>query len=190
MKLSIEEIFYTERQLLSARLEQWVKMSEYFAGSEKWPDGRPKLWCNVAARDFLDSTYKNPLVKGGLINWYDYDLTVIGLPIKQIIRNTTIIEYQRRLNYNFTNGKVRSLPLSMAVDYAYIGVPVHVINREATHEAILSPASIPVDLGKDTVIIVAQHGVKSGLFDVRDTWSFGTNNPFDLNYYIYPKRRG
>jgi hypothetical protein len=185
--LSVEQLKIFARETLSIRLEVWVNMPQYFAGSEKWPDGKDKVWCNVAARDFLDSQFKSSVIKGGLCSWYNYDLSVLGGDVKSLIRATPIDKYYQLVLHAAKACKVEIIEYSTAIDYARCGYPIHIIDTKCTHEAIMHPSSYYGGSFSKSSIFIAQHGLHSGIFPLRNEWVFGKVSEQDLIFIRYPR---
>jgi hypothetical protein len=184
--LSIEDVFKQQRQLLIRRLDRWLSLKQYFKGSEQWADGRPKTWCNVAARDFIDSEYHSPLSKGGLCSWYNLDISVLGDTPRNLILCTPIPKYLKLVGDAYLAMKLDLLSPSYAISLAQLGIPIHVINLTGTHEAILHPSSKMLTPTTAQSIIVAQHGEKSGILSAYDQMSFGIKDVSELVFVLYP----
>lgn len=175
---------------LRTHLDIWLKDSRYFVGSETWEDGSPKLWCNIAARDFLDSRFKSDTIKGGFYNYYNFDLSCINSIIMKAIRSTPIKSYLEKIVTAYFDDKLRLVSWSEAIDIAGYGIPIHVINPQGTHEAILHPNSHHYHTNYSEHIYVAQHGVKSGIFKITDPWSFNVGGASELIYILYKEMEG
>lgn len=177
-----------KRQLLKSRLQRAIRMRYFQPGYEKKPDGSNKYFCNVFARDFLDSRYCSVSYTGGRLSWYNYNIQFIrpNCHIRDIILNTPIEEAYDNLLRISAGGHIKLLSCALAMIAAWHGDPVHVISSKHNHEAIVYPMNKIYVVSSD--LYVAQAGKHPGIFPIDHPYSFNTiaQDP-DVTYILYPK---
>jgi hypothetical protein len=162
-------------------LEWAVELPQYQMGFEKNDDGTPKTFCNVLARDVLDSTFRRTDYMGGLINEYDYDIGAVDRKrtIRSLILNTPIEEWYHLAHLAVAGNEADFISPELAQIEANHGVPIHVISSHQppeTHECIICPDSTSYDSRRG--VRIAQAGKINGIMYISDPRCFG----WDLNW--------
>ena len=154
-----------------------------------------ETYCNVYARDVLDSEYQAHLNSwangiGGLVSEYSYDLTPIHPDYKpaSIILNTTIPVAYKNIKEAHKKDNVKLLTPHKAQIMANEGIPIHVISVWCNHEAIVCPN--PNGYDKDNGPLLGQAGAYNGIVFLKDKKTFGAYNDLsDILYVQYNELR-
>ena len=179
------------KQYRNRVLNRMTTLLEYVPGPEKWPDGRVKTWCNIAARDVLDSQYEGTCERGGYISAYNYDLSIVfpQKAIRNIIMNTPIATYEKEILKAVKDGIIIELDEWTIQDAYEQGEIIHLISAQKNHEALVSSTLFVPSRG--LFIECAQCGLYCGIYDVTDPKSFGAVKlGFNIHAIVYPKIGG
>jgi len=177
-------------------LEIAVALPQYQKGypnERKYANGQLVTYCNVLARDVLDSRCPKAWIMGWLIGGanssvegYDYDISFMnpGKDLMTIILGTGIDVVYNNLLKAAEIGAVKSLTPEEAQNRANDGTPVHIISLKYGHEAIVCPSALPYNTAVGPM--VAQAGFYNGIFPISDRKSWGTWwTDLEIKYYEY-----
>ena len=175
-------------KLRKRALEKMVTLPDYMVGSERWPDGEPKFWCNVASRDLLDATYETkPPNKGGLLSVYFYDIGIIDrkTSVRNLILSTNIKTYCEKCLSAAEAGTILKLSEYEILEAWDQGEIIHLVSPELGHEAIVS--YVHYESPGKIFITVAQCGKYNGYYAMTNKMSF-EGGKIDKNVFafVYP----
>lgn len=179
-----------------------VGLKQYQAG---YPNNRcyagtkqKVTYCNVFARDILDSRMSKVWIMGWLIggqnrtiDGFDYDITCLnknGKLIDVILNTSPGGAYRNAIIAEEKNILIKHTPESAQRKANDSGVPIWIVSAYYNHEAIVCPDSNKYDEFKGPLI--AQAGMKNGIMYMSDPWSWGKNwNDSEIKFYEFPKYR-
>jgi hypothetical protein len=159
--------YQRKTDLLRGRLDAMTLVPQWQAGYERWSDGRPKTFCNLAVWYTLDDTL--PVTKyGPFCEAYHKNLTPMFVDGNSFNVTHTTLDVAI---VNIMGNDVKYVAPDTAQDLANRGIPVMGICSNPEHVVMVRPDS-------DTYIqkrgpLISQCGVKCGTFYTWSDWCFG-----------------
>jgi len=188
------KILYIDKEKAARKLyrvaKEVVKLKQYKRG---YPNNRcykgtnkPVTYCNIFARDFLDSKMKKIWIMGYLISEYNYDISFLrpDKSISDIILSTSIEIAYDNLKYKYSN--VKEHTRESAQKRANEGIPIFCISKKHRHEVIVI-SDLDNDYDETKGPLVAQAGWFNGIYYSSDKrcWGVDYKDP-EIKYYEFP----
>jgi hypothetical protein len=180
-------------------LSQVVKLKQYKKRKPKNnPDGRYTTYCNVLARDVLDSRCKKVWIMGWLIggengiikDGYDYDIGCLNpdRSLESVLLSTTVqLAYKNAIEASKI-GIVESISMKEAQERANKGIPIWVSSAKYNHEAIVCP-DLKNIYNEKKGCLIAQAGFYNGIFYISDKKAWGNRfQDTEIKYYEFNTR--